>query len=311
MNKDNSSFLILFSKGPRSGYGHYSRSKIIQEYIKYNIKAPVKISCIKDSEVSKKNISKIIKNKIKKDKIKTLILDLNFIYLKSVLKIRKMLLDINKMGIVTIGIDSLRFFYKYLNYVWIPSPFKEKNLVSKNIIYGWDKMILNRYKFTYKRSKKILFLFGSSKNILISKQLPSLIERKIPREFKLHCVLGKYSEKPRILDRDRWTIHTNISSTKNILKKAGFVFSLYGLSLFEALNSGIPTVSFCTKDNFKKDFKEIIFLKKKKMCFIEHDLVKSVEKLNLLIRSEKISKSFIKNCKKVFQPPDYSFLDKI
>ena len=311
MNKDNSSFLILFSRGPRSGCGHYSRSKIIQEYIKYNIKAPVKISCIKDSEVSKKNISKIIKNKIKKDKIKTLILDLNFIYLKSVLKIRKMLLDINKMDIVTIGIDSLRFFYKYLNYVWIPSPFKEKNLVSKNIIYGWDKMILNRYKFTYKRSKKILFLFGSSKNILISKQLPSLIERKIPREFKLHWVLGKFSEKPKNIDTKRWVFHKNLKNLSSVLKKTGFVFSMYGLSFFEAMTCGIPTVAYCTKKNYKKDYKEIIFLKKKNICFIETELNNAVIRLRCLIDSKKTCVNFVNNSKNFFYNFDFSFLKKI
>jgi|LakMenE18May11ns_1017448.scaffolds.fasta_scaffold7683212_2 hypothetical protein len=37
MHKYNKSFLLLFSRGEISGYGHYKRSSLIEKYIKKNI----------------------------------------------------------------------------------------------------------------------------------------------------------------------------------------------------------------------------------------------------------------------------------
>jgi hypothetical protein len=307
----NNSYLILFSQGPRSGHGHYSRAKIIEKYINDNIKVPVKKVCIDDKEFLKKDITEIIQKRIEQKKIKILILDLNDFYLKPFLKIKKMLLDINKKGILTIGIDSLRYFYKYLNYVWIPSPYKENILKAKNIIYGWDKMIFNRYKFPYISNKKIVFLLGASKNILVSKYLPTLIEKQISKEYELHWVLGEFSEKPKNINPRRWIFHKGLDNVSSLLKKTGFVFSLYGLSSFEAVSSGIPTVSYCTKNNYKKNYQEIIFFKKKEICFIETDLNQAVIKLFHLINSRKISLKFSNKGKRIFSNFDLSFLKKI
>ena len=310
MHKYNKNFLLLFSRGEISGYGHYKRSSLIEKYIKKNITSCVKKICIDDIEFLKSNIYEIVKKKIKKQKFKFLILDLNYFYLKPFAKVKKILLEIKKLGILIIGIDSLRSFHKYLSYVWIPSPYKESILKSKNIFYGWDKMIFNRYNFSYIRSNKILFLLGSSKNIFVSKNLPRLIENQIPKKFELHWVLGKYSVKPKNVDPDRWIFYKGVDDLSNLLKKTGFVFSTYGLSLFESLSCGIPTVSYCSINNYKKDRKEINFFKKKNICPIETDINKAVLSLKYLVQSKKKSLIFSPKDKFFLNKPDFSFLKK-
>ena len=312
MHKYNKNFLLLFSKGEISGYGHYKRSSLIEKYIKKNITSRVKKICIGDEKFNKKDLDKFILHKIKKKKFKILILDFNNLQIrKSSSKIKKLLVSLKEMKVKTIGIDSMRIYYKFLDYVWVPSPFKEKYLKGKNIFYGWNKMIFRRNQFIHQNNNNIIVTTGASKNRFISQNLAVLIEKNISKEFNLHWFFGKYSEKPKIIDGDRWIFHRNISSIKKISRNAGFVFSLYGLSLFEALSSGIPTAAFCTKDNYKKDFNEINFFKKKFFCFIENDITEAVKKLNLLTKSKKISKNFTINCKKFFQDPDYFFLNKI
>lgn len=312
MHKYNKNFLLLFSRGEISGYGHYKRSSLIEKYIKKNITSCVKKICIRDEKFKKKDLDKFILDKIKKKKFKILILDFNNLQIrKSSSKIKKLLVSLKEMKVKTIGIDSMRIYYKFLDYVWIPSPFKEKYLKGKNIFYGWNKMIFRRNQFIHQNNNNIIVTTGASKNRFIRQNLAKLIEKNISKEFNLHWLFGKYSEKPKTIDGDRWIFHRNISSMKKISRNAGFVFSLYGLSLFEALSSAIPTAAFCTKDNYKKDFNEISFFKKKNFCFIENDITEAVKKLNLLTKSKKISNSFIKNSKKLFKVFDYSFLNKI
>jgi sRNA-binding regulator protein Hfq len=154
MYKYKKNYLIIFSKGKHSGYGHYKRSLLIEKYIKENITSSVKKICVDDVELKKKKLTEVILDKIKKKRFKILILDLNSLQLsKSLSKIKKFLISINNMGVKIVGVDSLRNFYQFLDHVWIPSPFKEKNLKGKNIFYGWSKMVFNRYQFEYKKKK--------------------------------------------------------------------------------------------------------------------------------------------------------------
>lgn len=311
VNRKKSFFSIVYSFGQHSGYGHYKRSQIIETYLKNKTASKVNKIRISDSEITRNNISETILKKINKKKIKILILDLNYSYVKSTFKIKKLLTTLNDRGIKTVGIDSLRHFSKYLDCVWIPSPFKKKNLISKKIVWGWDKMVFNRYKLTHHKKKNIFFLLGGAKNTLLNKHLPKLVEKKIPKEFNLYWVCGKFSDKPKFFDKTRWTLCKNSNSLEKKIPKSSFVFSLYGLSFFEALSCGIPSVAFCANSNYKKDYNEIEFLKKNKIYFIEKNLSKSVDALVNLINSKNLHKKFLKNSKKHLRFFDYSFLKKI
>lgn len=305
-------FLIIYSLGQQSGYGHYKRAQIIERYLKENVECNVKKMCIQDNEIFQNNIAEVILKKINKKKIEILILDLNYLHIQSTIRIKKMLIKINSAGVKLIGVDSLRNFYKYLDCVWIPSPFKKNNLISKKIVWGWDKMIFHRYNLAIKKkNNNILFLVGSGKNALLSNRLPKLVEKQIPKEFNLYWVSGKFSDKPKFVDQNRWSFFRNPHNLKELFCKSSFVFSLYGLSFFESLSCGIPTVSFCSKNNYNKDYDEIKFLKKKKIYFIENNLSKAVDKLVKLISSKNLEKKFKKNAKQNLEYYDFSFLKKV
>jgi spore coat polysaccharide biosynthesis predicted glycosyltransferase SpsG len=159
-------------------------------------------------------------------------------------------------------------------------------------------MIFNRYKLTRHKKKNIFFLLGGSKNTQLYKHLPKLVEKKISKEFKLYWVSGKFSDKPKFIDKTRWTLCKDSNFLEKEIPKSSFIFSLYGLSFFEALSCGIPSVAFCTNSNYKKDYKEIEFLKKNKIYFIENKISKSVEALVNLINSKNLHNKFLKNAKK-------------
>lgn len=305
------SYLIICSYGDQSGFGHLTRAKIIKNYIKKNIRSKVTLVPINDRHIKKKNISELILKKIYKKKINVLILDLNYFHIKSKNNIIKLLNFIKEKGIKIVGVDSLRNFYKFIDCAWIPSSFRQKNLTSKNIVHGFDKMIFNRYKISYSRQKKIAFLVGGSNDKEIPNKLPRIIEKNIPKKFKLTWIMHGFANQPKVIDKKRWVIYNNKNNLESIFKHSGFIFSFYGLSFFESLNCGIPTVAFCTKKNFKKDYKEIIFLKKKKIFFIETNINKAVRKLADLISNKKMSQFVAVKSKKYLNKYNFSFLKKI
>ena len=305
------SYLIICSYGHQSGFGHLTRAKIIKNYIKKNIRSKVRVLVVNDKNVKKKNISELILKKIEKKKINVLILDINFFHTNFKNKIIELINFVKEKGIRVVGVDSARNFYKFIDCVWIPSPFKQINLTSKNIFYGFDKMIFNRYKISYSGLKKIVFLVGGSKNKEISNKLPRIIEKSISKKFKLIWIKYGFSSHPKVVDKKRWLIYSAKSSLKNIFKQSGFIFTFYGLSFFESLNCGIPSVAFCTKKNYKKDYKEIELLRRKKVFFIETDINKAVKKLVELISNKKMARLTSIKSKKYLNNYNYSFLKRV
>ena len=136
-----------------------------------------------------------------------------------------------------------------------PSFFLEKKFKKKNVVYGWDKFLLKKSNHRYKIKKKIYILTGASKNNLLPNILPSLIEKKIQKKFKLIWVKGKYSKKPNLnFKSDRWKILDKSKSYLSYLPDAGYVLTTYGMSFYESLSLGIPTVCFPVIQNKKRLF---------------------------------------------------------
>jgi spore coat polysaccharide biosynthesis predicted glycosyltransferase SpsG len=305
--------LIIYSYGPKSGFGHYKRSLLLEKELKkryYVIKF-----CLEDLKFLKKKIYENIIKKIRAKKVDTVFFDINL----SIKHSKKDLINIfnfcKKKKILTIGIDSLRNYFSKLNYVWIPSPYKSKNIKGKNIIFGWEKMIIERpiKNFKYKKRKKILILIGSAQNLFIKEKLPLLISKYIPKDYELTWILGKFSSPIDLKSNNthKHIVYYDLKNIKKFLSCTGYVFCLYGLSFFESLSYGIPTSSYVTKNNYKKDHDEIKYIKKTKIAFIEDTLEKSLINLNNLIKNDELSKKLSVKSKKLLSKINYKFLNNL
>jgi hypothetical protein len=83
------------------------------------------------------------------------------------------------------------------------------------------------------------------------------------------------------------------------------------LSFFESLSYSIPTSSYVTKNNYKKDYEEIKYIKKAKIAFIDDTLEKSLINLNNLIKNKELSKKFSIKSKKLLSKINYEFLNNL
>jgi spore coat polysaccharide biosynthesis predicted glycosyltransferase SpsG len=305
--------LIIYSCGASSGFGHYKRSLFLEKKLKK--KNQVFKLCLEDSKTLHLKIYKLIIRSIRLNKIKKVFYDINIkskIFKKELLKT---LIFCKKNNILTIGIDSAREFFLNLDHVWIPSPYKEKRIVGKNIIYGWDKILIDRPKknYKYKYSKNIFILIGAAKNNFLLKKLSLLVKKYFSCDFKVNWVIGKFSSTKKInfLNEKNYKVLYNIKSVQKTLLSGGYVFCLYGLSFFESLSLGMPTSCYCSKKNKKKDYSEINFLKKEKIAFIDSNLEKSVSNLRKLIKNKALSKKFSNRSKKKISIFNYKKLESI
>jgi spore coat polysaccharide biosynthesis predicted glycosyltransferase SpsG len=305
--------LIIYSYGPKSGLGHYKRSLILEKELKKkNYVFKLKVDDVKF--LNKKICEKIIK-KIRVKKICKVFFDINLSIKHSKNDLVNLFNICKKSGVLTVGIDSLRNYFLKLNYVWIPSPYKSKKIKGKNIIFGWDKMIIQGPKknFKYKKRKKILILIGGAQNSLLAKKLPLLISKYVPKNYELTWILGKFSLPfdLKLNSTHKNKVYCNCINMKKFLSSAGYVFCLYGLSFFESLSYGIPTSSYVTKNNYKKDYYEIKYIKKNKIAFIENTLKKSLINLSNLIKNDKLSDKFSFRSKNLLSKINYKFLNNL
>ncbi len=277
--------LFVCSLGNETGLGHFARCKMLMEHFN---KKKIKYDLIKLEDEKKKDYAVYIYKKAQYLKPNVIIFDLNkkFLNLKFLKVIRKLKKERNTL----IGIDNLRIFYKYLDLVWVPSFFIEKKYNKKNIVYGWDKFLLKKYNYSYKIKKNIYILTGASTNHVLPKYMPKMIEKNIPKNFNIIWVQGKYSIKPILnFKSNRWKVLKNPKSYFSYLSKAGYVLSLYGMSFYESISLGVPTVCFPYGINKHKDKNELKEIKKLNISIIEKNYKSAIDKLKMLIQNKKKS----------------------
>ncbi len=275
--------LIVCTMGSKTGLGHFTRCSSLMNHVQNK---RIKCSLLKLEDFKKNYNENFINQKIKIFKPDLIIFDLGKKFLKP--RFLNLLKELKREKYKLIGIDNLKSCYPYLDLVWVPSFFLEKKFKKKNVVYGWDKFLLKKSNHRYKIKKKIYILTGASKNNFLPNILPSLIEKKIPKKFKLIWVKGKYSKKPNLnFKSDRWKILDKSKSYLSYLPDAGYVLTTYGMSFYESLSLGIPTVCFPVGQNKKKDYLEFQKLKRLNVSILKSNYRSAINELNKLTFNKK------------------------
>jgi len=79
-------------------------------------------------------------------------------------------------------------------------------------------------------------------------QLPAYLEDTLPQGTTIHWVQGPYALTPKIVDFTKlnWVLHNNPDDMGAIFQQCDIALVSYGVSLFELLSYGIPTVVVST-----------------------------------------------------------------
>ncbi len=76
--------------------------------------------------------------------------------------------------------------------------------------------------------------------------LPALLEAGLPAETEVHWVRGPFASPPAAPDEARleWTVHEAPDGIDELLTEADYALTVFGVTLFEILQYGLPAVVF-------------------------------------------------------------------
>jgi len=212
----------------------------------------------------------------------------------------ELFLWIRKRNTKLIGIDSLINYCHLLNLVWVPSfYFEYKNIPSckDKIKSGWDSFLIqkNLPSQSWKQGLNVLVLTGGSDVAKLGNILPSQLDGLLNDQVKVHWVQGPYAEAPSLPVKTRldWKVHSAPNQLDELIVSSNYVLTVFGVSFFEVLQYGLPTVVFSPYGN--KDDEELIALASEQVAIVEKDSNSAVKALINLMENNQLAKSLSQN----------------
>lgn len=295
--------LIVCHSGQDAGLGHLTRSLFIAKALKKKITEDLTIIIhgdkINRSDLNNFNhfycetseeFSLLIINLVNSKNINLIFFDLHLPLIYS--NFENLLLELKKKQIKIISIDSLYNYSKHLDLIFVPSFQKPvlDNAKYSNLIYGWDCLLLNVNKTPKKwvKGSKILILTGGSDAANLGEIFPEKLCSNINKHSVINWVVGPYSQKPNLQGTKNPNItfrtHTQQINLDNLICNTNYAITVYGVSFFELLYYGIPTVVFSPYG--EKDRTDLEIIKKENLAMVAKDESEAILLLNQLMNKD-------------------------
>lgn len=306
--------LLVCHVAPDIGIGHLSRllalantlkkdNKVIPEFLIFgNLIKKNELDNFKVHNYSLENDFALIINKIlKSNKFNLLVFDIIQNYIKN--NLRELFIELKQQDICLIGIDTLIDFCDILDLIWVPSFNFDvtKHSKCKSLLKsGWNTYLIQK-RFQDKKwssGPRVLVLTGGSDIMNLGKTLPSKIDQILDKNSEIHWVRGPFSKKPKIPEKSRlnWLIHDAPQQLDELIIQSNYVVSVFGISFFEVLQYGLPTVVFSPYKN--KDHKDLKALSKEEVAMVINKPKLVAEGLLKLMNDDKIAKKYSVNALK-------------
>jgi spore coat polysaccharide biosynthesis predicted glycosyltransferase SpsG len=299
--------LIVCQAGKKVGLGHLSRSIVIAKILKKNFQANVKL-LIQGNPVFHKDLinfkhdffpskNSMVKKLRTQYSINIVFFDLhpkmvplNFVEALNYFRISKTKL---------IAIDGLIDFRSSLDLIFIPSFQCFVATVSSRgapIIYGWDCFLLDQSfkKKNWSPGQNVIVLTGGSDVSNLGKNLPELLNKKLPKDTNLDWVVGPYASRPILKKKKNINIKEYLSpnNVSKLMQKANYAITVYGVAFFELLKTGVPTIVFPVIKS--KNKAEIDIIKKSGVAVVAKNKYEATELLVKLMSNNKQAFSIFK-----------------
>jgi len=191
-------------------------------------------------------------------------------------KLEKLFKHLKIKKISLIGIDSLTEFHNFFDIIWIPSfhydcsEFSGSKCIFKS---GWDSFLLQKRlePKDWSPGPKVLVLTGGSDMSKLNEHFPKELEKISLGNIELNWVKGPFAEKPLIPrnSNHKWIVHDSPQNIDKLIVESSYVVTVFGVSFFEVLQYGIPSVVFSPYDDKDKD--ELEALKLEKVAIVAND----------------------------------------
>ena len=210
---------------------------------------------------------------------------------------------LKQRNICLISIDSLIEHCNVLDLIWVPSFNFDCNKYTdctSILRSGWDSFLIQkrlRHK-DWTPGTKVLILTGGSDVSNLGKTLPIQLDELLVKNTDIHWVRGPFSGSPNLPKKCRlnWIIHNAPEQLDELIVQSDYVMTVFGVSFFEVLQYGIPTVVFSPYGN--KDNNELDALSKEGVAIVESNSKLAINSLIKLMNNDRISKKYSINALK-------------
>tara|TARA_A100001011_G_scaffold280739_1_gene290733 strand:+ start:2087 stop:3079 length:993 start_codon:yes stop_codon:yes gene_type:complete len=237
----------------------------------------------------------IINKILRSNKFDLLVFDIIQNYNTS--NLRELFLKLKQQNIRIVSIDALIEFCDILDLIWVPSfnfDISKHSRCKSLLKSGWDSYLIQKHFKGKKWSpgSRVLVLTGGSDITNLGNYLPSQIDQILDKNSEIHWVRGPLSKKPKIPKKRRlcWFIHDAPQQLDELIIQSNYVISVFGISFFEALQYGIPTVVFSPYKN--KDYKDLKALSKEEVAMVINNPKLVVDGLLKLMNDNNIAKKY-------------------
>jgi spore coat polysaccharide biosynthesis predicted glycosyltransferase SpsG len=291
--------LIVCQAGEGIGLGHFSRCLVIAKSLEKRFKAEVHW-LIQGNPFEREDLNKFTHRFLPPDQdlTKQLVshtrVDLVFLDLQTQLvpsEIGLALRSLRELGSIVVAIDGLLKYRSELDLIFIPSfQFKPPKDLSDGapIVFGWDCFLLdNQFQpLPWKRGNRVLALTGGSDATQLGRNWPTVLDKSLPIDSELHWVRGPFSPAPNFPAEPRIKMieHVSPNGLGSLMRQSNYAVTVFGVSFFELLYLGIPTVVFSPYGN--KDDPELISIANAGVAIVASDEGDAVTKLNNLLSNE-------------------------
>lgn len=303
--------LLVCNCGTAIGLGHLSRMQAVAHGLKANGIQHIQflifgekterselegIDCI----VYDKNSDFIheLLNEVNRILPKVIIFDLHPKFINKSFK--NLFSELAERKIYLVGIDSLLHYADQLDLTWIPSFFRPstyKSYQPASLKYGWDTYLIQKRLPSRKWSDGniIIVLTGGSDFSNLGDKLPQLLDSQLPEESEIAWVKGPFAQAPKLpfKPRLRWFIHEKLENLDDMIVNCNYALTVFGVSFFELLQYGIPTVVFSPYNG--KDDGELIALEMEKVAIVSENYITAVKDLSALMKNEELAISLSQN----------------
>jgi len=141
------------------------------------------------------------------------------------------------------------------------------------IVLGWDCFLLNVQEVprAWQPGRRVLALTGGSDATALGKTWPRLLDETLPPETELHWVTGPFALPPSLPASPRLGIHEHVApkGLGPLMQASDYAVTVFGVSFFELMYLGIPTVVFSPYGS--KDNRELEGIAQSGAALVAHD----------------------------------------
>lgn len=211
------------------------------------------------------------------------------------------LFALRKLKIRLVAIDALPGCLNLLDLLFIPSFFAPVlgEQPAKKVVYGWDCFLLNVQspKGMLPKSENVLVLTGGSDTTFLGGVWPALLSANLPADTRVDWVTGPFAPDPLWPSPSRIQIqnHNAPHGLAHLMCQTSYALTVYGVSFYELLFFGVPTVVFSPYGD--KDNQDLQAIKSEGLALVANSKAHAIELLGTLMSDNELSSTLSSRAK--------------